>query len=110
METIKRIIKEYITKDGNNPFRDWFNSLKNVTTQAKIDVRLARVRLGNFGDTKSAGKGVYELRFHFGSGYRIYYGLDGSEIVLLLCAGDKRNQKKDIKKAHIYWEEYIGGE
>lgn len=110
MKTIKKIIKEYITKKGNNPFRDWFNSLKNVATQAKIDVRLARVRLGNFGDAKSVGKGVYELRFHFGSGYRIYYGLDGNEVVLLLCAGDKSNQKKDIKKAHIYWEEYIGGE
>lgn len=109
MKTIKRVIKEYITKEGSNPFRDWFNSLKNVTTQTKIDVRLARVRL-NFGDTKSVGRSVYELRFHFGSGYRIYYGLDGNEIVLLLCAGDKSNQKKDIKKVHVYWEEHIGGE
>ena len=108
METIKRIIKEYITKEGKNLYRDWFDSLKNVRTQVKIDVRLTRVRLGNFGDAQSVGKGVYELRFHFGSGYRIYYGLDGNEIVLLLCAGDKSSQKKDIKKAHIYWEEHIG--
>ncbi len=108
METIKRIIKEYITKEGKNLYRDWFDSLKNVRTQVKIDVRLTRVRLGNFGDAQSVGKGVYELRFHFGPGYRIYYGLDGNEIVLLLCAGDKSSQKKDIKKAHIYWEEHIG--
>ena len=109
METTSRVIKEYITTEGNNPFRDWFNSLKNVSTQAKIDVRLARVRLGNFGDTESVGNGVYELKFHFGPGYRIYYGLEGTEIVILLCAGDKGSQKKDIKKAHVYWEEHIGG-
>ncbi len=109
METKKRIIKEYVTKEGKNLYRDWFDSLKNVRTQVKIDVRLIRVRLGNFGDAQSVGKGVYELRFHFGPGYRIYYGLDGNEIVLLLCAGNKSSQKKDIKKAHIYWEEHIGG-
>jgi len=52
---------------------------------------------------------VYELRIQFGPGYRVYYGLDGKEIVLLLCGGDKGTQKKDIKKAVAHWEEYKGG-
>lgn len=109
METTERLIHEYITEEGKNSFREWFDSLKDVRVQVKIDVRIARLRLGNFGDTKSVGKGVYELRIQFGPGYRIYFGLKESKIVLLLCAGDKSSQKKDIKKAHIYWQEHIGG-
>lgn len=108
METTERFIQEYITGEGKNPFREWFDSLKDIRTQAKVDVRLGRLRFGNFGDTKSLGKGVYELRIHFGPGYRIYYGLEGNKIVILLCAGDKSSQKKDIKKAVIFWEEYKG--
>jgi len=108
METTERIIHEYITQQGNNPFRDWFNSLKDVRAQVQIDVRIGRIRLGNLGDAKSVGKGVYELRIQVGPGYRIYYGLEGSKIVLLLCAGDKSSQKKDIKKAHVFWQEFIG--
>ena len=82
--------------------------MKDIRTQAKIDVRLGRLRLGNFGDTKALGKGVYELRIHFGTGYRIYYGLEGNKIVILLCASDKSRQKKDIKKAVTFWGEYKG--
>lgn len=108
METTERIVQEYIAATGKNPFREWFDSLKDIKTQAKIDIRLARLRLGNFGDAKSVGQGVHELRLKFGPGYRIYYGLEGTKIVLLLCAGDKSSQKKDIKKAHAYWQEYIG--
>jgi putative addiction module killer protein len=51
------------------------------------------------GDYKSVGEGVFELRFHFGRGYRIYFGMIDNVIVLLLCGGDKNNQAKDIKKA-----------
>jgi len=106
MEIIERIIREYISKDGKNHFRDWHDDLKDIKAQVKIDIRVARLRLGNFGDAKSVGKGVYELRIHFGPGYRIYYGLDGDKIVLLLCGGDKKTQKKDIKKAAAFWENY----
>ncbi len=80
--------------------------MKDIKTRAKIDIKIARFRLGNFGDSKSLGQGVYELRIHFGPGYRIYYGLDGQMIVLLLCGGDKSTQKKDIKKAKTFWEDY----
>jgi putative addiction module killer protein len=110
METTVKIIKEYIAKDGKNHFREWLDNLRDIKTQAKIDIRISRLRLGNFGDTKGIGQGVYELRIHFGPGYRVYYGLEGNKIVLLLCGGDKRTQKKDIKKAVNHWEEYQGGE
>ncbi len=102
METTERIIYEYVTHDGRNHFREWFDSLSDVQAQIKTDVRIARIRLGNFGDAKSVGKGVYELRIDFGPGYRIYYGLEGINIVFLLCAGDKSSQKKDIKKEHTF--------
>ena len=108
MKTIERLIQEYITQDGKNHFREWFDSLKDIRIQVKVDVKLARLRLGNFGDAKSVGKGVYELKIPFGPGYRVYYGLEGNKIVVLLCAGDKSSQKKDIKKAIIFWREHKG--
>jgi len=61
---------------------------------------------GNFGDYKSIGEGLYELRLHFGSGYRVYYGKIGDEIILLLAGGDKNTQKQDIQKARYYWRDY----
>lgn len=109
METTERLIKEYIAADGKSHFRIWHDCFKDIKTRAKIDIKIARLRLGNFGDTKSLGQGVYELRIHFGPGHRIYYGLDGQEIVLLLCGGDKSTQKKDIKKAKIFWKDYKEG-
>lgn len=109
METTERIIKEYIANDGKNHFRIWHDGLKDLKARVKIDIRIAYLRLGNFGDAKSVGGGVYELRIHFGPGYRIYYGLDGKEIVLLLCGGDKKTQKKDIKKAALFWDAYKEG-
>lgn len=80
--------------------------MKDTKAQVKIDIRIARLRLGNFGDAKSVAQGVYELRVHFGPGYRIYYGLEGDKIVLLLCGGEKKTQKKDIKKAKAFWKDY----
>ena len=61
---------------------------------------------GNFGDHSHVGQGVWELRIHYGPGYRAYYGEDGPVIVLLLCGGDKSTQKRDIRKAHEFWAEY----
>ena len=65
-----------------------------------------KVEDGNFGDHHSLGDGVSELRINFGPGYRVYYGLDGKVMVLLLFAGDKGSQDKDVKKAKIYWLDY----
>ncbi len=72
----------------------------------RIDARLARVQLGNFGDTKGVGEGVLELRIDYGPGYRVYLGRDGSAVVILLLGGDKRTQSKDIDTAKKYWADY----
>ncbi len=73
--------------------------VRDAKLVALIVARLSRVAEGAFGDSKSVGDGVSELRIHYGSGYRIYYTVRNREIVFLLCAGPKSDQKKDIKTA-----------
>ena len=92
-------------KTGNRePVTEWIESLDRVT-RSRIFVRLERLIAGNFGDHKRF-KGILELRFHFGKGYRIYCAEDGKTIVVLLSGGDKDSQSKDIRKALMYWEDY----
>ena len=102
-----KTIAIYETEDGKRPFKQWLTSLRDKVTVARINARLSRIELGNFGDAKSVGNGVMELRLVFGSGYRIYYGLDGVKLVVLLSGGDKSTQEKDIKIAHEYWGDYL---
>lgn len=108
MEIIQRVIEYYATGNGKAPYRDWFNSIKNGEMQAVIDTRIARVRAGNFGDCYPVGDGVYELRIHVHSGFRIYFGQVGNKIVLLLFGGIKKTQNRDIAKAKLYWKDYMG--
>ena len=74
---IEREIKKLELQNGRVPFDEWFDSLRDRRMQAAVDAWLARVRAGNFGDTKSVGGGVSELRINFGPGLRVYYGLHG---------------------------------
>ncbi|WP_293128647.1 type II toxin-antitoxin system RelE/ParE family toxin [Microcoleus sp. bin38.metabat.b11b12b14.051] len=99
-------IKRYITSDGRVPFAEWFDSFKDANTQAKIRSRLNRVITGNFGDYRSVGEGVCELRIDYGPGFRIYFGQVGTTIVILLCGGDKSTQSRDIRQAKEYWTDY----
>ena len=99
MAHVEREIRLYQTSAGLVPFSEWFDSLDDVRMQQRIDARLARIRLGNFGDAKPVGEGVCELRLDFGPGYRIYFGQEGRTIVILLCGGDKSSHQRDIKKA-----------
>lgn len=105
MSQEQREIQKYVTDKGVCPFDEWFETLDSQT-QARIDVRLDRVSLGNFGDYKSVGEGVYELRFTFGPGFRLYYGLVEKRIVLLLIGGSKKTQNRDIKAAQKFWRMY----
>jgi putative addiction module killer protein len=98
-------ISKYVTDEGVCPFDEWFETL-DTKIQARIDVRLDRVSLGNFGDSKSLGNGIYELRFHFGGGYRVYYGVSRKKMILLLVGGVKKTQSKDIKTSLRYWKKY----
>lgn len=100
-------VLEYLTTDGRNPFREWLESLKDREARARVRVRINRIRLGNFGDSKSVGGGVSELRVPYGPGYRVYYGKQGDAIVLLLCGGDKRTQSRDIDMAQDRWQDYL---
>ena len=80
-------------------FSDWLHRLKDANAVAQIVARIRRMELGNPGDAKSVGKGVMEMRVDYGPGYRVYYVQRGAEIVILLCGGDKRTQRQDIKRA-----------
>ena len=91
---------------GRFRFSDWLQSLRDARAVGIVRARLNRIRLGNFGDCKSIGGGVEELRIDFGPGYRLYFGREGSLVVILLYGGDKKSQPKDILTARRYWREY----
>jgi putative addiction module killer protein len=99
-------IQYYVTAAGKEPFTKWLSGLKDKKAHAAILSRIARIQLGLFGDAKSIGGGIYELRVDFGGGYRVYYARSGDEIILLLCGGDKSSQASDIAKAKEYWEDF----
>ena len=80
-------------------FAKWINSLRDIKARARIQARLERLAAGNPGDVKPVGEGVSELRLHFGSGYRVYYIQQGSQLIVLLAGGDKSTQSKDISTA-----------
>lgn len=110
MDKMINTINEYVTLDGKSPYADWLNALKDKKTKAIIIGRVDRLELNNFGDSKSVGDGVYELRIAYGPGYRVYYAKDGKNIYLLLSGGDKSTQSKDIKLAKKYWIEHKSAE
>ena len=102
---MKLTIREYLSADGKNIFREWLEGL-DIATRARIQARIFRFETGNLGDHKSVGGGVWEARFIFGPGYRIYFGKEGRSIILLLLGGDKSSQARDIRKAQLLWKEY----
>lgn len=104
MTTIE--LRQYQTPDGRAPFAEWLAALRDRRANQAIAARILRMQAGNRGDWKAVGGGVFELRIDTGPGYRVYCGQDGATLVLLLCAGDKRTQPKDIERAHDYWKDY----
>lgn len=106
MEVQPREIQNYLTAEGRSPFEEWLDSLRDTKGRSKIDNRLRRIQLGNLGDYRSVGKGVFELRINYGPGYRVYFGQVGTTIVILLCGGDKSTQTQDIRNAQEYWRDY----
>ena len=87
-------------------FIQWLDGLSDARAVAKIAARAERLAWGNFGDVQPVGEGVSELRIHYGPGYRVYFGLDGMMLVVLLLCGDKRTQEEDIAFAKVLWTEY----
>ena len=98
--------REYLRTDGNSPFGDRFTSLGDARAKARIDTTVRKLGRGLRPDVKSVGEGVHEARIDYGPGYRVYFGNDGAELVVLLLCGDKRTQTEDITTAKIYWTDY----
>jgi putative addiction module killer protein len=98
-------IREYETADGRSPFNAWFENL-DATAAAKVTTVLTRLSAGNTSHVKGVGSGVFELKIDFGPGYRVYFGKDGTEIVILLGGGTKKKQQRDIGKAQSCWQDY----
>lgn len=105
VELIHKQLIDYVTPNGDCPISDWLSVLDTIVA-ARIRARLKRVACGNMGDAKSVGQGVSELRFSFGSGYRVYFASFGDQIIVLLCGGDKNLQAKDIQMAKDYWHDF----
>ena len=103
--SMKLAIREYLTPQGNNPFREWLKAL-DMGVQARIQARVLRFESGNLGDHKNVGGGIWEARLDFGPGYRLYFGKDGAAVILLLAGGDKASQSKDIAAAKHYWKDF----
>lgn len=99
-------LRRYQTSNGSVPFNDWIREVKDKIALVRIRSRLRQLESGNYGDCESVGEGVLEMRVHIGAGYRIYFGRYGVEIVILLCAGDKRSQQSDIKRAKSMWADW----
>lgn len=103
---MEKELKIYKAENGKEPFTKWFLSVKDKATKARIKARLDRLVFGSFGDYKSVDHGIYELRVHFGPGYRVYFAHVDSIILLLLMGGTKKTQAKDIEKAKKYWLDF----
>lgn len=80
-------------------FDKWFKKLKDNQAKARIGLRLKKVIQGHFGDHKQLNESLFELRFFFGAGYRVYYTIRNGKVILLLNGGDKGSQGTDIAKA-----------
>ena len=100
-------IDYYENAAGKRPFKEWLEGMKDMNGRAKIRIRLDRARLGNLGDHKHVDTGVWEMRIDYGPGYRVYFGKEGNQLLLLLIGGDKSTQGRDIERAHGYWQDHL---
>jgi putative addiction module killer protein len=90
-------------------FANWLRKLRDEEARARIQIRIRRISLGNFGDIKPVGERVSELRIDYGPGYRVYLHQQGSLLVLLLAGGTKKTQQSDIAKAKALAKEWTNG-
>jgi putative addiction module killer protein len=96
----------YADETGYEPFQAWIDQLRDKQGRRRIINRLLRVQQGNYGDVEPIGEGLSELRLFFGPGYRVYFGENTGNIIMILCGGDKSSQDRDIQNAKAYWKEY----
>jgi len=96
---------EVLLFDRKAAFSEWFNDL-DPTIAARVDRSIRRLEAGNFGAVKALRNGLCELRLNFGPGYRVYFGIAGERLVILLGGGDKRRQSADIAAAEARWRRF----
>lgn len=94
-------MREYLDGVGRSPFGVWFAGL-----DARVAASLTRMEQGNLSNVEAVGEGVSECKIDFAPGYRIYFGKDGLELVILLIGGTKARQSRDITNAKALWAEY----
>jgi putative addiction module killer protein len=100
-------IEIYKTINGKEPYVEWEKGLDKATL-ARIDARLTRIReTGNLGVHEPVGDGVFELKFDFGPGYRVYFGFKKRTFLILLLGGYKKCQQRDINKSKDYWLDHL---
>ncbi len=100
-------INIYKTANGKEPYIEWLESLDR-TVRARIKARLTRIQeTNNLGIHEPVGDGIFELKFDFGLGYRVYFGFKNDTFLILLFGGNKKGQQKDIDKAKEYWREHL---
>jgi putative addiction module killer protein len=92
-------------EQGRSPFGRWLGRL-NARAAVKVTTALYRLEQGNFVMTRSVGQGVFEVKIDFGPGYRVYFGRDGMDLVVLLGGGTKKRQQADIQRARKCWGRY----
>jgi putative addiction module killer protein len=98
-------IQEFLDISGQSSFARWFDGL-NAAAAARVTVALTRLSLGNFSNVEGVGSGVFELKVDFGPGYRVYFGKDGTQIVILLGGSSKKRQAAAIVAAKVAWVAY----
>lgn len=102
-----KLLRFYSTRSGKEPYREWIDELRDTIAVAQINTRVRRLLLGQYGDIDHIEKDLYELKIHIGPGYRVYFAEQGRKIIILLCAGIKGSQKRDIEQAKFYWKDYL---
>jgi putative addiction module killer protein len=99
-------LRHYLTASGRDPLQEWLDALRDKAAHIVILRRLDRLSGGSFGDCRPCREGVWELRIDFGPGYRVYYAVESTTVVLLLFGGSKPGQTADIATAVRYWRDY----
>jgi putative addiction module killer protein len=99
------VAKQYEDENGRSPYAQWFDDL-HAPAAAKVTTAIVRLEQGNFSNVKPVGSGVSEYRVDFGPGYRVYFGRDGDQIIILLGGGTKKRQHRDIIQAIERWQDY----
>ena len=98
-------VVEYLNAQGASPYATWFRTLP-AEAAAKITAHMLRLEQGNMSNVDPVGEGVSEKKIDYGPGYRLYFGQDGRDLIVLLGGGSKKGQQADIAAAKELWKDY----